>query len=169
LAILNADHLLDQAEKLIVPPPAGPPRQVDLRRAISSAYYAVFHAVLKAAADLYVGATNRADYRYVLVYRSVDHRDLRDLCAKVKESNFSGKLAQYVPLSVFDEETRTFSKLLLELQGRRLDADYNPAIRLRTAGAQLAITIARDAINRLRNAQPSSREAFLTLLLFKVR
>jgi hypothetical protein len=169
LAILNTDHLLEQAEKLIGPPPAGPPRQVDLRRAISSAYYAVFHAVLKAAADLYVGATNRTDYRYVLVYRSVDHRDLRDLCAKMKESNFSAKLAQYIPPSGFDEETRTFSKLLLELQGKRLDADYNPAIRLRTADARLAITIARDAISRLGNADPSSREAFLTLLLFKVR
>lgn len=169
MAILNADHLLEQAEKLMAPPPAGPPRQVDLRRAISSAYYAVFHAVLRAAADLYVGAANRTSYRYILVYRSVDHRDLRDLCAKVKESNFSGKFAQYIPPSGFDEETRTFSKLLLELQGYRLDADYNPAIRLRTSGAGLAIILARDAIDRLRNADPLRREAFLTLLLFKVR
>jgi hypothetical protein len=169
LAILNTDHLLDQAERLIITPRAGPPRQVDLRRAISSAYYAVFHAVLKAAADLYVGAANQTSHRYALVYRSVDHRDLRDLCAKIKESNFPGKLAQHLPPGGFDAETRTFSKLLLELQGNRLDADYNPAIRLRTSDAQLAITIARDAIRRLRNADPSSREAFLTLLLFKAR
>jgi hypothetical protein len=42
MAILNPEHLLQQAERLIQPPPAGPPRQVDLRRAISGAYYDAF-------------------------------------------------------------------------------------------------------------------------------
>src|SRR5215216_7618181 len=44
VAILNPEHLFDQAEKLILSPPAGRPRQVDIRRAISAAYYGVFHA-----------------------------------------------------------------------------------------------------------------------------
>jgi hypothetical protein len=39
LAILNPEHLFEQAEKLVIPPPAGPPRQVDIRRAVSAAYY----------------------------------------------------------------------------------------------------------------------------------
>jgi hypothetical protein len=51
MAILNPKHLLDQAARLIIPPPAGPPRQVDVRRAISSAYYGAFHATLIAAAS----------------------------------------------------------------------------------------------------------------------
>jgi hypothetical protein len=55
VAILNPEHLLEQAERLIEPPPAGPPRQVDIRRAISSAYYAVFHATLAAAARRFGG------------------------------------------------------------------------------------------------------------------
>jgi hypothetical protein len=50
VTILNPDHLLEQADKLISPPAAGPPRQVDLRRAISSAYYGLFHSCLTAAA-----------------------------------------------------------------------------------------------------------------------
>jgi hypothetical protein len=50
MATLNPDHLLAQAERLIRAPPAGPPLQVDVRRAISAAYYSVFHAVLTAAA-----------------------------------------------------------------------------------------------------------------------
>jgi uncharacterized protein (UPF0332 family) len=54
VAILNPDQLFEQAEKLIAIP-AGRPRQVDIRRAISSAYYAIFHAIITAAADQFVG------------------------------------------------------------------------------------------------------------------
>jgi len=56
VATLNPDHLFEQAERLVAPPPAGPPRQVDLRRAISAAYYGLFHFCLIAAADEFVDA-----------------------------------------------------------------------------------------------------------------
>ena len=54
MATLNPDHLLDQAERLTTAPGSGPPRQADLRRAISTAYYAVFHAIATDAADQFV-------------------------------------------------------------------------------------------------------------------
>jgi hypothetical protein len=38
VAALNPDHLFEQADKLIATPAVGAPRQVDLRRGISSAY-----------------------------------------------------------------------------------------------------------------------------------
>jgi ATP phosphoribosyltransferase regulatory subunit HisZ len=142
---------------------------VDLRRAISAAYYAAFHATLAAAADLYVGAINRASNRYALVYRSVDHKELRELCSKVRGSNLSGKLAQYIPTGGFDANIRALAQALLELQEKRLDADYNPSIRVRSSDARLAVGTARNALSRLKTASSSSREAFLGLLLFKVR
>src|ERR1700757_100666 len=73
VAILNPAHLFEQADKLIAPPPHGPPRQVDLRRAISSAYYGAFHAVLAAIANRFIGSTKQSTSLYSLVYRSVDH------------------------------------------------------------------------------------------------
>jgi hypothetical protein len=85
VTILNPDHLFEQADKLISPPPAGPPRQVDLRRAISSSYYGLFHACLVAAADEFVGVTQRATSRYALVYRSIDHKTLREVCNEAKK------------------------------------------------------------------------------------
>jgi hypothetical protein len=169
LAILNPEHLLEQANRLIAPPPAGPPRQVDLRRAISAAYYAVFHATLATAADRYVGAINRATSQYTLVYRSVDHKELRELCSKVSAPKLSGRLTQYIPAGGFDVDIRSYAQALLELQEKRFDADYNPSIRVRSSDARLAIGTARDALRRLQAAHPSSREAFLGLLLFKVR
>ena len=83
MAVLNPDHLLEQADGLIVPPGGGAPRQADLRRAISNAYYAVFHAVVTQAADELVGKTNRTTPRYALVYRSIDHSSLRKVCENV--------------------------------------------------------------------------------------
>src|ERR1700691_52999 len=89
VAILNPDHLFEQAEKLIEGP--GRPRQVDLRRAISSAYYGLFHAILTAAADEVIGRTRRSSRNYSLAYRSVDHRALRALCAEVQRPTLSSK------------------------------------------------------------------------------
>lgn len=69
MAVLNPSHLFEQANKLIAIQ-VGPPRQVDIRRAISAAYYATFHATITAAADQFIGVTNRDTSRYGLVYRS---------------------------------------------------------------------------------------------------
>jgi hypothetical protein len=55
VSILSPEDLIAQAAKLIRPPPKGPPLQVDLRRAISAAYYGVFHATLIAVADTLIG------------------------------------------------------------------------------------------------------------------
>jgi hypothetical protein len=79
---MNPEHLFEQADKLIQAPAAGRPRQVDLRRGVSAAYYALFHAILAAAADLVVGTTNQSTVLYELVYRSIDHRALRDYARK---------------------------------------------------------------------------------------
>jgi hypothetical protein len=81
VAILNPEHLLEQAEKLIRPPPAGPPRQADIRRAVSAAYYSVFHTTMAAAADVAIGRVHRVPEQYSLVYRSVHHRGFMELCS----------------------------------------------------------------------------------------
>jgi hypothetical protein len=169
LAIPNPEHLLEQADRLIGAGSPGQPRQVDLRRAISAAYYAVFHSTLAAAADRYVGANRRATGQYSLAYRSVDHKEFRDICSRISIPNFSGRLSQYLPAAIFDANIRTFAQAVLELQAKRIDADYNPAIRERKADAELAVGTAREALRRLQAANSSSREAFPALLLFKVR
>ena len=89
---MNPEHLFEQAESLIQAPAAGRPRQVDLRRAISAAYYALFHAILAAAADLVIGTTRRSTVLYELVYRSIDHRALKDLCTESNKTDLNEKI-----------------------------------------------------------------------------
>src|SRR5947207_2881447 len=90
LTIVNPEHLFEQADKLSSSA-SGAPRQADLRRAISSAYYGIFHAVMTAAADQFVGVTKRSTSRYGLVYRSVDHAWLRTLCEEVKKPTMAAR------------------------------------------------------------------------------
>lgn len=165
MAILNPDHLLAQARTLVQAPVAGPVRQVDLRRAISSSYYALFHFVLTAAADEFIGATFRTSSRYRLVYRSVDHRVLKVLCEEVKKANPGGRLGRYFPVGGFDPKLVTFARIALDLQERRHGADYDPGLRFGAAATRLEIDAAERAIAEFAQAPGDHRKIFLTLLL----
>lgn len=168
VAVLSPDHLLQQAANLIAPPLKGPPLQVNIRRAISAAYYAVFHAVLTAAADQYVGVTRRADPHYGLVYRSVNHGRLKDLCAELSKASAPKRYQPYLPsggMSGFS----SFATALIDLQERRHEADYDPMVRLKTSDAKAAIRSARSALDLLENMAVSERNAFLSLLVFPAR
>ncbi|HKM61024.1 MAG TPA: hypothetical protein VJY39_00910 [Acidisphaera sp.] len=164
MPILNPDHFFDQAEKLASSPLTGTVRQVDLRRAISSAYYGLFHFVLTAAADEFVGVTRRSRGQYTLLYRSIDHRTLKDLCIDVAKQNPPRRYASYVP-SGFDANVLAFADAAVELQERRHIADYDPQPRFRTADAKLAVEMARSAIERFKRAKREHRRDFLILLL----
>jgi len=169
VAILNPDHLFEQAERLIVPSPAGAPRQVDLRRAISSAYYGLFHATLIAAADHFVGATKRSTPKYALVYRSVNHRSLRSLGSQIIKPTLPTNFVPYGPRNAFGADIRAFAAAVVELQEKRHAADYDPLIRAESSDALLAVSVARSAGARLNRAGGRRRIAFLTLLLFPPR
>ena len=166
MAILNPEHLLDQALRLVVPPPNGPPRQVDINRAISAAYYSVFHGVLIAAADEFIGLTKRTTYRYTLVYRSVGHRQLRDFCVDATKPSLPAKYKPYGPPIGFSVDVQLFGAAVAYLQERRHAADYDPSIRFRTADALLAVRTARTAHERFAQIGSDERQMFLTLLLF---
>lgn len=165
MAALNPDHLFDQAERLIAPPPAGPPRQVDLRRAISSAYYGVFHFTLTALADQFVGRTLRGTPAYELVYRSIDHRAFKTLCLELQKTPPAARYQQFLPPDGIGADIQALATIAADLQERRHRADYNPTPRFKTADAQLAVTTARNAVDRFNRSSAARRTAFLTLLL----
>jgi uncharacterized protein (UPF0332 family) len=168
VATLEPDHFFDQAERLIAAVP-GAPRQVDLRRAISAAYYGIFHALIAAASDLIVDAANRQSPLYGLVYRSIEHRALRMLCEDIGKSQLPAKYSPYVPVAGFGSDIVAVSEALVDLQKRRHAADYDPTIRIRKSDAAFAVDRARTARARLTAADPELRATFLTLLVFPPR
>ena len=169
MTVLNPDHLLDQADRLITPPVGGAPRQADLRRAISNAYYAVFHEVVTQAADDFVGKKYRTSSRYELVYRSIDHRSFRKLCEDVTKSVLPAKYTKYTPGGGFGADMIALSTAVVNLQEKRHLADYDPLFRVKMSDAVLAVATGRTALIRFRNANRMRQKAFLSLLVFSPR
>jgi hypothetical protein len=169
MALPNPDHLLDQADRLIAPPGRGAPRQADLRRAISSAYYALFHAVLTEAADDLIGRTHRMTPRYALAYRSIAHSSIRRLSEDILKPSLPAKYADYVPRGGFGQDLIAVATALIDLQERRHLADYDPLFRVRASDAVLAVATSRSALARFRGANRAGRRIFLALLAFAPR
>lgn len=169
MPILNPEHLLDQAERLIASPRAGPARQADIRRAISSAYYSVFHAVLTAAADSVAGRVHRGSAAHTLVYRSIEHRTLRSVCELARRSVLPPAYREHTPTSGFDRLITGFAKNVLSLQDLRHAADYDPRPRFLTTDAVTAIELARATLRQWQAAPADQRRALLWLMLFRSR
>jgi hypothetical protein len=168
VAVLNPNHLFEQASKLITIQ-VGPPRQVDIRRAISAAYYATFHATITAAADQFIGATHRDTSRYGLVCRSVSHAWLRDLCREVQKPTLSNRFKPHAPSNGFGANITAFAAAVVELQEKRHAADYDVMIRMNKSDAVLAISTAKAALRRFDKASKARRLAYLSVLLFPPR
>jgi hypothetical protein len=168
VAIFNPDHLFEQADKLITPP-AGRPRQADIRRAISAAYYGIFHGIITRAVDQFVGATSRDKCQYGLAYRSVSHLRLRELCSEVQKSTQSQKYRPHVPSPGSGPEIISFAQAVVELQEKRHSADYDVMISVNRSDAVLAIATAKAALAGFDKANQQEQLAFLSLLLFSPR
>lgn len=133
------------------------PRQAELRRAVSTAYYALFHVLAREAADLLVGVgAERPDKAWAQVYRSLQHGDAKNACTQVENLKFSGHIVD-------------LAKAFIALQELRHRADYDPEYRLQRADAITAIELAESAVERLKAASRKERRAFMVLLIFKRR
>lgn len=148
-----AQGFLGTAKKL-VPTGSIRPTQADLRRAISSSYYAVFHALAKMAADSLVGATKsrRPNKAWVEVYRGLDHGTCRQACDRAKSVGFPTQIHH-------------FSDAFLQLQQARHAADYDPMVRPTKEQALFYVRLAEKSIETLRSANSTDRKAFATWVL----
>lgn len=170
MAILNFRHLLEQAERLLEPRGSGTVvRQADRRRAISAAYYAVFHAILTELADEFVGRSQRKTLRYALAYRNLEHKQLEALSNQAIKQTPEKKFRPFFPDGGFDETIREFASLAVDLKDKRNSADYDPLHWVQKADAMAAIASARKAIERFAAAPADQKQLFLALLAFPPR
>ncbi len=166
---MNPDHLIEQAERLLASPERGAPRQADKRRAVSAAYYALFHRVLSAVADEFMGAANRRNPRYRLAYRSISHARVSLLCRELNKPTPGAQWRAYWPPSGFDPALREFAVLFVNLMEARHRADYDPSLRLLTSEALDLVQDARQALARFEASSPTDRHRFVSLLAFEPR
>src|SRR5258706_8194487 len=160
---MKPQDLLDHAEDLL-PTNLGAPRQMELRRAISASYYALFHCFLRNAANDLIGVTARAQRSaaYTLLYRAFEHARMRETCIESAKLNLPVKLVASTGLLQFPQGIRDAARAFVHLQDLRHKADYNPNVRFYKSDATSAIDICKVAIA---NFEACGRDAKRTFLL----
>ena len=149
-------HDLMEAARALAESGHAPPTQARLRRAVSTAYYAMFHCLAASAADLFIGTErNPAWHR---TYRALEHGRARSACQQ-------GRVMREFPT-----EIRDFAKAFVVLQKARQQADYAlDADAYRKSDVLGHIASAELAIGRFERADVAARRAFAAHVLFRQR
>ena len=146
----------------------GRPNQDELRRAISTAYYALFDALASAAADLFVGssASARRNPAWVHTYRSLQHGFAKNQCARILAGQ-NYQQPQNIP--ILDQRILSFAEAFSTMQESRLDADYNPAGTYYRSLVQILIGSAEQALSGFMKAPRDDRRAFVAFVMHNRR
>ena len=134
------------------------PLESDLRRAVSTAYYAIFHCLAANCADLFIGESDspRSHAAWRQVYRGLDHKDAKSACARPETSHFP-------------EPIRHFARQFAAMQEMRHKADYSPDAVYYKSNVAILIDEAQKAIEEFVSAPATDRRAFAAWVLFKLR
>lgn len=154
---IQHDHLLDAALLLIGQP--GRPRDANLRRAISTIYYAVFHCLAASNADLLIGATGsaRSEPAWTQTYRALQHGTARKRCDDRQR------------IGLFPRGIRLFAQVFCSLQALREEADYNPSASFYAHDVYQWWYNADVAIRFFGRVRPKDRRAFAAHVLLAYR
>lgn len=147
----------------LVGPGRGRPRQTNLRRAVSTAYYALFHCLAACCADTLVGGdgANRSEQAWRQTYRALDHGLARQRCEQATGSRF--------PDPRFPPEVLQFATLFVSMQKERHSSDYDPYQDLSKASVMQSINAAEDAMTQFLKAPDKDRRAFAVYVLLPLR
>ena len=145
--------LLSTARRLI-PGASRNASQSDLRRSVSTCYYAVFHILAKSCADSLVGSrkSSRPNKAWVEIYRGLSHTTCKEACRRARSVNFP-------------EAIQEFAEAFVQLQDARHLADYDPIIRMTREDSKFYLTLAERSILSLSGAPALDRKAFATWIL----
>jgi hypothetical protein len=131
----------------------------NLRRAVSTCYYALFHSLAHECAERLVGGNTTALDRLAWrqVYRGLDHGPAKEKCRSS------------AGMESFSDGIRVFANSFVEFQSARHNADYDPFAEFAADDVAALISEAEGAIDALRSAPEPDRRAFCAYVLFRDR
>ena len=166
-----AGDLLSQARQLAYREPKRP-KQASLRRSVSTAYYALFHLLVDAAAREVVSGTNSEALRG-RVARACDHGNMKRLCQGIVTWN---EKSPPQPLGALLESSpsaslRQVAGAFMELQQARHEADYDLTCRLSRDDARELLETAEGAFKAFEgmHRRDGERRVFVLGVVFHGR
>lgn len=146
------------------------PKQANLRRAVSSSYYALFHFLSEEATRLFVGSRPQDRMRRDLARRAVAHTRLKDVCQEFLKPT-PRKLLQiyWIPAGIpGNHALETICNNLIILQDLRHTADYDFSTTISRSEALDACDKAKEAMdawNKIKATQPDAVALFSMCVL----
>jgi hypothetical protein len=156
--------LLEQAQHLATRE-RGKPRQASLRRAVSAAYYALFHLLTEeGTARLIPNSPERLRARAL---RAFAHGEMKNACEQIAKSS---NVLLDLFVAPLEAELKTVAEVFVELQQQRHLADYDLSQsfnRIKVVGIVAKANSAIAAWSRIRNSPNAN--VFLAALLLNNR
>ena len=157
---MKALDLIATARLLAEHPRRGRPPEANLRRAVSTAYYALFHCLAANCADMVVGGQSamRNQESWRQVYRALDHGPAKRRCGDRNT------------LSGFPSEIRQFAQVFIQMLDLRHSADYDPDSDVPTRDEVIKyINDAEDTIRQFPASPIVDRRSFAVHVLMGAR
>jgi hypothetical protein len=154
-----AEDLLTLADRL-AHPARDEPEQASFRRAISTAYYALFHLLIQEAVQIW-SSSNSAR---LALERRFEHRVMKDVSLSVAQGSWKGWTAPTIPIPA---ELRSVAAALVNLQRVRHQADYDNAELWGYSDVGAIIADTHDAFDNWAKIRthPAANEYLLSLLI----
>jgi len=163
-----ADDLLLQATHL-ASLDRGKPRQANLRRAVSAAYYAIFHLLVDEGAALAGSKLNAAGK--ARVRRAFAHAEMKSVCSQYAKAATAASInPQIAPLltSPIGADLRNVAETFVDLQEARHLADYDLSFKFSRVDVLALIDAVSDAFTDWTTAKPTANaKVFLMDLLLR--
>lgn len=153
-------QLLSQARRLARLDPRRP-KQANLRRAVSSTYYALFHYLVDKACRTIIGThQDRSSYRYVLG-RGFDHGTMKNACRSFSGGTLSAAVQRGLPPGfTVCPELRSVAETFVASQERRHRADYDLSETFNRADVLAHVADADQALQRFEQIQTLAETRF---------
>jgi hypothetical protein len=158
--------LLDQARALTKRDKTKP-KQVNLRRAVSSAYYALFHFLVEESCRTILGTQNDSRaYRDVLA-RAFDHSSMKQACASFEGGTLPTSVLKGLPSPfLIEADLQQVAATFVEAQEKRHLADYDRSERFARKDVEGFVEQVQSAMDKYAVLSDANvRRFFLTCLL----
>ena len=162
------DDLLDQA-RMLAQPEQGPgrPKQASLRRAVSAAYYAIFHEVANQAVLNVMSGQRAASPFGHRVRRTLEHSELKAVAGWFAQNKMPGVIRDLRGDDPVPDDLIAVCDAFVELQEARHRADYDLSTPFTKLDTKHLVDAAHRAVRLLRDLPPSEdRSIFLSACLF---
>jgi hypothetical protein len=146
-----------------------PPSDAQLRRAVSSAYYALFHTVVRAGAQRFMGPGSEGRPGYNLLYRGFTHSRLKDVCNRLDVTQLAPRMQEQLGRQSVGQDIRDFASSFVALQELRELADYDSRALLGQSDAIGSVETADLALQAFARITPDEQADVLALMLVTSR